>query len=124
MSTEDEDYYEVSSGNVWADVGRPDAEEALARAELMRQITHIIRSRRLTQVQAAEVLATNQPTVSDLMRGKLSKFSLERLISFINALGHDVEIVVHRREIRSRKPGRLLVADREADEPERKRGAA
>lgn len=87
---------EFGSGNLWADIGRPDADEALARAELMNRVTSIIRQRRLTQARAAEILGTNQPTVSDLMRGKLSRFSLERLIAFLNALDRDVEITVRR----------------------------
>lgn len=101
--------YEVSSGNVFADAGRADAPEALARAELMRQITRILQRRRLTQAQAAEVLGTTQPAVSDLMRGKLARFSLERLIAFLNALGRDVDIVVRRRPAGSRRPARISV---------------
>lgn len=88
---------ELSSGNLWADIGRPDADEALARAELMSRVADIIRQGRLTQARAAEILGTNQPTVSDLMRGKMSRFSLERLIAFLNALDRDVEITVRRR---------------------------
>jgi predicted XRE-type DNA-binding protein len=85
---------ELGSGNLWADIGRPDADEALARAELMSRVAGIIRQRRLTQARAAEILGTNQPTVSDLVRGKLARFSLERLIAFLNALDRDVEITV------------------------------
>lgn len=99
----------VGSGNVFADVGLPDAEELLARAELMRRVYVLIRERGLTQARAAAVLGTNQPTVSDLMRGKLSKFSLERLIAFLNALGQDVEISVRERPAESDGP-RLLVS--------------
>jgi len=95
---DDEEYAEESSGNLWADIGRPDAAEAYARSQLMEHITEIIRDRSLTQVQAAEVLGTTQPVVSDLMNAKLSKFSIERLFSFLEALGHDVEIVVHPRK--------------------------
>ncbi|HEX6751274.1 MAG TPA: helix-turn-helix transcriptional regulator [Longimicrobium sp.] len=84
----------VGSGNLWADIGRADAEEAFARAQLMSRITDLIRERGLTQAKAAKLLGTTQPTVSDLMRGKLSLFSLERLMSFLNALDQDVEIVV------------------------------
>lgn len=101
---------ERSSGNVWADVGRPDAEEAFARSLLMMHITDIIRAQALTQVAAAELLGTNQPTVSDLMRGKLSKFSLERLIAFLKVLDHDVEIVVRPRPAKSDRQARLTVA--------------
>jgi predicted XRE-type DNA-binding protein len=105
----DELEYEVGSGNVFADLGREDADEMLARAELLRQINSIIAHRHLTQVQAAELLGTNQPTVSDLKRGRLSKFSLERLIGFLNALDRDVEIVVKRKP-RSRKQAHVRVA--------------
>jgi predicted XRE-type DNA-binding protein len=100
---------EFSSGNLWADIGRPDADEALARAELMSRVADIIRQRRLTQARAAEFLGTNQPTVSDLMRGKMSKFSLERLIAFLNALDRDVEITVRRRPAGSNRAARFVV---------------
>jgi predicted XRE-type DNA-binding protein len=100
---------EKSSGNVWADAGREDATEAQARAELLRQITSIIRHRHLTQTDAAKLLGTTQPTISDLMRGKLSKFSFERLFHFLVLLGRDVEIVV-RPKPRSRKSAALRVA--------------
>jgi predicted XRE-type DNA-binding protein len=100
---------EFSSGNLWADIGRPDADEALARAELMSRVTDIIRQRRLTQARAAEILGTNQPTVSDLMRGKMSKFSLERLIAFLNALDRDVEITVRRRPAGSNRAAHVVV---------------
>jgi predicted XRE-type DNA-binding protein len=108
MSDEIEIY--VSSGNVWADIGDPEAEEKFARAELMRRIWYLVRERRLTQAQTARILATSQPAVSDLMRCKLSKFSLERLISFLNALGQDVEISVRPRPAGSEGP-RLVVVD-------------
>jgi predicted XRE-type DNA-binding protein len=98
MARGDEDYAYESSGNIFADVGRPDAAEAHARSQLMIHIMKILRERGLTQVQAAEILKTTQPVVSDLMNGKLSKFSMERLFTFLEALGYDVEIVVYRRK--------------------------
>jgi predicted XRE-type DNA-binding protein len=98
MARGDEDYAYESSGNIFADVGHPDAAEAHARSLLMIRIMEILRERKLTQVQAAEVLKTTQPVVSDLMRGKLSKFSIERLFTFLEALGYDVEIVVYPRK--------------------------
>lgn len=84
----------VGSDNIFADFGLPDAEEMMARAKLMVRVTALIEERGLTQARAAEVLGTNQPTVSDLMRGKINKFSLSRLISFLNALGQEVQIKV------------------------------
>ncbi|HEX2202188.1 MAG TPA: helix-turn-helix transcriptional regulator [Longimicrobium sp.] len=107
---EEELEYEAGSGNIFADLGWPDADEALARAELMRQITTVIRDRKLSQACAAKLLDTNQPTVSDLVRGRMSKFSLSRLIAFMNALGYDVEIVVRERPAESDRRARLTVA--------------
>jgi predicted XRE-type DNA-binding protein len=95
---DDDEYVEESSGNLWADLGEPDAAELHARSQLMMRITDILRERKLTQVQMAELLGTTQPVVSDLVRGKLQKFSIERLFSYLEALGYDVEIVVHPRK--------------------------
>ena len=85
---------QVSSGNIFADLGMPNADEMLMKAELVRQINEIITQRKLNQIQAAEVLGIDQPKVSALMRGKLTGFSTERLFRFLNALGCDVQIVV------------------------------
>ncbi|MEG3928282.1 helix-turn-helix transcriptional regulator [Microcoleus sp. D3_18a_C4] len=85
---------QVSSGNIFADLGMPNADEMLMKAELVRQINQIITQRKLNQLQAAEVLGIDQPKVSALMRGKLTGFSTERLFRFLNALGCDVQIVV------------------------------
>ena len=103
--------FEIGSGNVFADIGVPNPEEALARAELMGRVTDLIRARNLTQARAAELLGTNQPTVSDLMRGKLSRFSLERLIAFLNALDREVEITVRERRPGSRRAGIVVAGD-------------
>ncbi len=85
---------QVSSGNIFADLGMPNSDEMLMKAELVRQITELVSQRKLNQVQAAEVLGIDQPKVSALMRGKLTGFSTERLFRFLNALGCDVQIVV------------------------------
>jgi predicted XRE-type DNA-binding protein len=84
----------VSSGNVFADLGLSNPEERLVKAELVRKIGEIITTRKLTQVQAAEILGIDQPKVSSLMRGRLSGFSTDRLISYLNSLGNDVEIII------------------------------
>jgi predicted XRE-type DNA-binding protein len=85
---------EESSGNIWADVGAPDAEERMAKALLSRWIDKQIVSRGLTQIEAAELMGLTQPEVSKVVRGRVSGFSLERLTRMINALGHDVRISV------------------------------
>ncbi len=101
--------FTVGSGNVFADLGLPDSEELLAKAELAQQISAIIAERKLTQVDAARIMQVDQPKVSALTRGRLSEFSLERLMWFLVRLGRDVEIVVKPRSD-GRKKARLQVA--------------
>ena len=84
----------MSSGNVFADIGLPDAEERLAKAQLAHKISEILQKRHISQVEAARILGTEQPKISAIMNGKLSGFSLERLIYFLNVLGSDVQIIV------------------------------
>jgi predicted XRE-type DNA-binding protein len=91
------DYIE-GSGNVFADLGLRDAEERLAKAELAQKIGGILRHRRLTQVQAAEVLGIDQPKVSALLCGQLSRFSIEKLMQFLLLLGRDVSITIKPRQ--------------------------
>ena len=90
--------YVVGSGNVFADLGHARPAEALAKAELARKIGAIIEHRGLTQAAAAEVLQIDQPKVSALSRGRLSGFSLDRLVRFLVLLGSDVEIIVRPRD--------------------------
>lgn len=99
---------EESSGNVFADLDLPDAEELESKAQLAYRITEIIRGRHLTQADAAELLGATQPIVSKLMNGQLHGFSLERSVRFLNALDRDVEIIVKRRP-RTRTRGRTKV---------------
>jgi predicted XRE-type DNA-binding protein len=96
------------SGNVFADLGLPDSDELLVKARLASAISDIVTGRHLTQAEAADLLGTSQPTVSNLMNGRLEGFSLERLARFLNTLDRDVDIVVKRRP-RSRKAARLRV---------------
>jgi predicted XRE-type DNA-binding protein len=101
--------YVVGTGNVFADLGYPRPEEAAAKAELAHKITNIIQRRRLTQAEAAEMLDVDQPKISALRRGKLTGFSLDRLVRFLVLLGSDVQIVV-KEQPRSRRRARLLVS--------------
>jgi predicted XRE-type DNA-binding protein len=83
-----------SSGNVFADLGLPDADHLLAKADLAIEICRVIEEQSLTQAEAAEIMGIDQPKVSALVHGRLDGFSMERLYRFLNALGRDVEIVV------------------------------
>lgn len=86
--------YEISSGNVYADLGFADSAEMLAKARIVSEIARIIQERKLTQTKAAELLGIDQPKVSALLRGHFQGYSQERLIGFLTKLGMDVEIVV------------------------------
>jgi predicted XRE-type DNA-binding protein len=83
-----------SSGNVFADIGVPDADEHLAKADLVIGLASIIRSRGLSQTAAAKLIGVAQPDISRLMRGNFEGFSYERLFHMLNALGENVRIVV------------------------------
>jgi predicted XRE-type DNA-binding protein len=83
-----------SSGNVFADLGLPNAEQELVKAQLTLQIYRIIKQRGMTQTETAKVLGVKQPHVSLLMRNRAGTFSVGRLMEFLTALGHDVEVTV------------------------------
>jgi predicted XRE-type DNA-binding protein len=74
------------SGNVFADLGLPDAGELLVKADLAIEIGRVIDPRGLPQSEAVRILRTSQPRISDLRRGKLEGFTIDRLLRFLNAL--------------------------------------
>lgn len=86
--------HEQSSGNVFADLGLPNADELLAKAKIIGQISDVIEERGLTQTQAAETLGIDQPSLSRLLRGRMSGFSLDRLLRMLNAFDYDVTITM------------------------------
>jgi len=96
------------TGNVFADLGYPDAEERQTKLRLAHAINAVIARRRLNQVTAAERLGIGQPKVSALANYKLEGFSVERLMTLLTALDQDVEIVI-RNKPRSRPAGRISV---------------
>jgi predicted XRE-type DNA-binding protein len=86
--------HETGSGNVFKDIGVPNAEEHLVKAQLVFKIHTILKKRGLRQVQAADLFGVRQPDVSKMLRGDFRQFSVERLLRFLVALDQDVEIVV------------------------------
>ena len=98
-----------SSGNVFADLNLPHADDLLAKAELAAKIIAEIQRRRLTQNHAAGILGIDQPKISALKQGRLSGFSIERLMRFLLLLGRDIEITVKGKS-KSRSAARLRVA--------------
>ena len=101
--------YTISSGNVFVDLGLPKPDDHLAKAELVAKIIQEISSQRLTQNDAAGILGIDQPKVSALKQGKLSGFSIERLMRFLLLLGRDIEIIVKEKP-KSRLAAKLRVA--------------
>lgn len=85
---------EASSGNVFADLGLPDADKLLIKSELTIEITKAIRAHGLTQAEAAHRMRLTQPKVSSLLRGEFSNFSERKLMDCLNRLGYDIEIRV------------------------------
>jgi predicted XRE-type DNA-binding protein len=90
----DEIVIEQGSGNVYADLGFPDADEMLVKAKLASEIGQVIKSRHLTQQRAAELLGMPQPKLSEMLRGRFHGISQTKMIECLNRLGRDVEIVV------------------------------
>ena len=86
--------YVEGSDNVFADLGIPEPEEAMAKAQITMKIYETIKAKKLTQAQTAKILKISQPKVSLLLRGHLTDFSLERLLRFLNDLGQDVYISI------------------------------
>ena len=108
--------FERGSENVFADIGFPNPKDHLLKAQLVHRISNVMKERKLTQAQTAEVLGVKQPDISNLMRGQFRLVSVEKLMHYLVALGHDVEIVV-RRHVDAAHPAQLSVSwDRAAVE--------
>lgn len=90
----------VGSGNVFADLGFPDAEERFAKLKLAMQINEIIEQHGWNQTTAAKKLGTQQPEISNLKRGRLRSITYDRLMGWLVTLGYSVKIEVER----SKKP--------------------
>ena len=88
-----------SSGNVFRDLGfsREEAENLKMRTDLMIQLSKLIQARRLTQAEAADLFGVTQPRVSDLVRGKIDRFSIDTLVAMLGHAGVRVQIVVGRK---------------------------
>ena len=96
------------TGNVFADLGFPDAAERQAKLRLTCVLNGLLDERKLSQAEAAKVLGVSQPKVSALRNYKLAGFSVERLMNLLTALDQDVEIVI-RKKPRSRKAAQISV---------------
>lgn len=104
--------YEVTEGNVFAALGRKNADELLARAELLDKVCTLIENSGLSQSEVAKKLGIKQPKVSSLVNGRLSEFGTETLLHYLSILGCTVEIRVKQPVSRSgifKRKGRIAV---------------
>jgi predicted XRE-type DNA-binding protein len=99
-----------SSGNVFADIGLPNADEYALKADVAIKLAEMIEAKDLTQSQAASIIGIRQPDLSKLLRGKLEGFSMDRLLQALMALGSDIEIRVKKPVAHRRGQGRVLAA--------------
>ena len=88
-----------STGNVFRDLGfsKQEAENLKIRTDLMIRLSKLIETRQLTQAQAASLFEVTQPRISDLVRGKIDRFSIDTLIAMLCHAGVPVQIVVGRK---------------------------
>jgi predicted XRE-type DNA-binding protein len=96
---------EAGSGNVFVDLGYADAKELTLKVKLAMEVNRLLRRRGLTQAGSAKALGILQPHVSDLVRYRLDRFSVERLMQFLTQLGKDVEIRIAERPARRARTG-------------------
>ena len=94
------------SGNIFADLGLPNSEQRLLKANIVAELHRLIKERGLTQVKAAKLVGVSQPDLSHLLRGDFDDYSAERLMKMLTMFEQDIEIVMkpHRK---AGKPGRI-----------------
>ncbi len=96
-----------SSGNVFADLGLPNAEERLLKANIVNELHRLIKERGLTQVKAAKLIGIHQPDLSRLLRGDFEDYSAGRLMKMLTVFEQDVEITM-KPSRKSGTPGRII----------------
>lgn len=96
--------YEVGGRNIFKDIGVPNAEEHLVKAQLVFKIDTILKKQRMKQTDAAALFGVRQPDISKMLRGEFRQFSVERLLRFLVKLDQDVEIVVKQHRDRQNAP--------------------
>lgn len=92
-----------SSGNIFADLGLPDADSHFLKAQIVAELYRLTNERKLTQAKAGLLMGVSQPEVSRLFKGNFREYSIERLMTFLTAFDRDVEIVSRPRTGRAKK---------------------
>lgn len=98
---------EVGSGNIFADLGLPDADELLLKSQIVITLRQLIKARKLTQTEAAKRIGIGQPDLSNVLRGRFRGYSAERLMRMLTAFDQDIEITVRPRRGKSKDGGRI-----------------
>jgi len=102
----------IGSSNIFAELGFDYPEEMETKAILVSQINAIIKNRKLTQKKAGEILGITQSRVSDLSRGGLSGFSVDRILRLLNKLDRDIEIVIKTKTTKKPATTTVIFADK------------
>jgi predicted XRE-type DNA-binding protein len=105
MTTKDTRVYQ-GGPNAFADLGLPDADNHILKAQIVAELYRLTRERKLTQQKAGALLGISQPEVSRLFKGHFREYSVDRLIAFLTAFDRDVEIVARPRDKRANKAER------------------
>jgi len=98
---------EAGSGNVFADLGLPDAEDMLLKSQIVAQLHRLIKEQKLTQSAAAKLIGIGQPDLSNVLRGRFRGYSAERLMRMLTAFDQDVEITVRPHRKKTGEGGRI-----------------
>jgi len=101
------------SGNVFADLGLPDAEEMLLKSTIVVELRRLMKQRKLTQTAAAKLIGISQGDLSKILRGQFRGYSEARLMRMLTAFGQDVEIIT-RPHRKSGEAGRIIFSPRAA----------
>jgi len=86
--------FDVGSGNIFADLGLPDAETHFLKAQIVAEIYRLTKERELTQAAAGKRMGISQPEVSRMFKGRFREYSVDRLMAFLTTFDRDVEIRV------------------------------
>jgi len=103
----DDESVHIGSGNVFSDIGIPNADTHMLKAQLVSSIIGIVKERKITQKEAGNIMKISQPEVSRLFRGHFREYSVERLMKFITSFDRDVEISV-KKCLDNKKSGRMI----------------
>jgi predicted XRE-type DNA-binding protein len=109
MVKKEDKTYEISSENIFADLGFENADELFAKAKLMHELGTLIKSSKFTQKEIAKKLGISQPKVSMIISGKFDEFSADTLLHYLSLMGCSVEIRVKKPRITFRRRGRIAV---------------